>query len=62
MTRPDMCEVIAEHIPLLVCMILIGICIGWAVAHSTIADECRRLGGFYVGKSTFKCVEEKNHD
>ena len=28
---------------------------GWAYAHQTIATECRRLGGFFVGEVTFKC-------
>lgn len=32
---------------------------GWIVAHATIAKECERLGGFYVGKKTYKCVEAK---
>lgn len=30
--------------------------IGWARAHHTVADECERLGGFYVGSKTFRCV------
>lgn len=34
---------------------------GWHSAHSTIARECRLLGGFYVGKSVFRCTEGK-HD
>ena len=42
--------------------VFIGIYFGWVVAHYTIAEECRRLGGFFVGKSIFKCVEEKEHD
>lgn len=31
--------------------------IGWHDAHYTVARECERLGSFYVGKKTFKCVE-----
>lgn len=31
--------------------------IGYVVAHHEIASECKRLGGFYVGKETFKCVK-----
>lgn len=30
---------------------------GWESAHATIAKECKRLGGFYAGKQTFKCTE-----
>lgn len=36
-----------------------GWLIGWLHAHHTVAGECRRLGGFYVGKSTFTCTEIK---
>lgn len=39
-----------------VCL-LVGFWLGRGAAHSEIARECRRLGGFYVGKTTFKCVE-----
>lgn len=35
----------------------IGWLIGWSHAHQTVAGECRKLGGFYVGKSVFKCTE-----
>lgn len=28
---------------------------GWAYAHATIATECKRLGGFFVGPVTFQC-------
>lgn len=30
---------------------------GWASAHSMVAMECERNGGFFVGKKTFKCTE-----
>lgn len=33
---------------------------GWIVAHHVVAEECRRNGGFFVGKSTFKCTEVKS--
>lgn len=36
--------------------------LGWDCAHSTVAKECERLGGFYVGKKIYKCVEVKNDD
>lgn len=34
---------------------------GWIEAHVTVADECRKLGKFYVGKTVFTCthIEEK---
>lgn len=32
---------------------------GWVEAHLTVADECRKLGKFYVGKSVFTCTEIK---
>lgn len=38
---------------------LLGYAFGWGRAHNVIASECRRLGGFYVGKSDFKCTEIK---
>jgi len=28
---------------------------GWGFAHSTIAIECKKLGGFYVGDTVFQC-------
>jgi hypothetical protein len=40
--------------------LLIGKFIGWNSAHHTIAQECRKLGGFFVGKSVFKCTELKD--
>jgi hypothetical protein len=30
----------------------------WTVAHKTIADECRKLGAFYVGETVFECKEK----
>lgn len=41
---------------------LIGLWIGFTWAHVTIGDECDRLGGFFVGKKVFKCVEVKSGD
>ncbi len=32
---------------------------GWVSAHHVVAEECRRNGGFFVGKTTFKCSEVK---
>lgn len=42
--------------------ILVGYWIGWVHAHHTVADECERLGGFYVGKKTFKCQKMEPRD
>lgn len=36
--------------------LLIGLFMGWVWAHMTVATECRRLGSFYVGKTTFHCT------
>lgn len=33
------------------------ICLCLVSAHGMVAEECRRLGGFFVGKEVFKCVE-----
>lgn len=30
-------------------------CLGWLVAHDSIARECDRLGGFYYGEHTYSC-------
>lgn len=37
--------------------VLLGGYIGYVFAHNVIARECKILGGFYVGKETFKCVK-----
>lgn len=37
--------------------LLVGYWMGWIGAHQTVKTECRRLGGFYVGDSVFKCEE-----
>lgn len=41
---------------------LIGYHMGWAGAHLTVAAECRRLGGFFVGTAVFKCTEVADRD
>ncbi|WP_281212019.1 hypothetical protein [Pseudomonas fulva] len=35
--------------------LLLAYYIGWVHAHHTVATECERLGGFYVGRETFRC-------
>lgn len=48
---------------ILICLaVYLGYKFGWIAAHSMIAEECRRNGGFFVGKSTFKCTEVKRDD
>ena len=37
-----------------VCLV-IGYWIGYASAHADFDKECDRLGGFYVGKTVYKC-------
>lgn len=37
-----------------VCLIA-GLLFGWMFAHSTVATECEKLGGFYVGNTVYKC-------
>jgi len=37
--------------------LLLAYYIGWLRAHHTVAAECERLGGFYVGPKTFRCVK-----
>jgi len=34
---------------------LIGVLLGWVIAHEEIATECQRQGGFYVGDKDYKC-------
>lgn len=40
--------------------IFVALCIaflgGWTYAHFIVADECEKLGSFYVGDQVFKCL------
>ena len=56
----DWLEAFALSVAPIACLIAFGFGCGWIYAHSVIATECRKLGGFYVGKSTFKCEEIRN--
>ncbi|MBL4838389.1 MAG: hypothetical protein JKY34_12515 [Kordiimonadaceae bacterium] len=38
---------------------LIGWLGGWRHAHITVADECERLGKFFVGDTVFECTKIK---
>ncbi|MCX5466530.1 hypothetical protein [Acinetobacter nematophilus] len=39
---------------------LLGFIIAWALCHRythiIVASECERLGGFFVGSKTYKCI------
>lgn len=39
---------------------LLGFIIAWVLCHRythiMIAEECEKLGGFFLGSKTFKCV------
>lgn len=43
---------------------LAGFIIAWFMCHSythhMIAAECKRLGGFFVGDTTYKCIAVEN--
>lgn len=42
---------------LIVSAMLAAYWFGWVMAHSVVAKECERLGGFYVGTKVFHCSE-----
>lgn len=42
-------------------LLWIGWLLGWTHAHHTVADECERVGAFYVGSKTFRCVKTEEH-
>jgi len=39
--------------------LFIGYNLGWRIAHLMVAEECERLGGFFVGKKTYMCHLEE---
>jgi len=39
-------------------VLTLGGILGWAGAHATVATECDRLGGFYVGGKTYVCAQK----
>lgn len=39
------------------CLMVSCYLLGWIVAHKTVANECKRLGKFYVGKEVFHCIK-----
>lgn len=40
----------------LIGLLYIGGLIGWILAHTSIARECERLGGFYVADRSYRCT------
>jgi hypothetical protein len=36
-------------------VIAIAVFVGWIAAHGTVAHECKKLGGFYVGETVYEC-------
>lgn len=36
--------------------IILGIILGWGLAHGEVASECKKLNAFYVGNTTFTCA------
>ncbi len=40
---------------------VIVFCFGWSASASTIGDECKKLGAFYVGGTVYECkIKEKS--
>ena len=42
--------------------VAVGWLLGWLHAHVTVAAECERLGGFYVGTKIYKCTAVTDND
>lgn len=41
---------------LVAALVLIAVfCIGWLMGSQTIAHECTKLNGFYVGNTVYEC-------
>lgn len=56
-----------ELLGFLFCLLIaamVGYFYGWVKAHLTVAEECKKLGKFYVRNEVFECVkiEEKHSD
>lgn len=35
---------------------------GWVMAHETVAKECERLGGFFVGSKVYRCTKIEGNE
>jgi hypothetical protein len=44
---------------LVIFALILSFVFGWVFAHNTIADECEKLQGFYVGTHVFECKVKK---
>jgi hypothetical protein len=41
---------------------LLAVCMffsGWVFGHAAVANECERLGGFYVSNTVYECKPNK---
>lgn len=47
---------------LIIVSLVLGHYFGWHGAHSDIAYECNRLGGFYVGNKVYGCYLKEVRD
>lgn len=50
---------------ILLCALVVGLfmfCAGYEFARHSIATQCERLGGFYVGTSTYSCNHQSEKE
>ena len=38
---------------------LVGVLLGWGIAHGIVSSECDKLGGFYVNDTVYECRQKK---
>ena len=38
---------------------IMGVLLGWGIAHAVVASECDKLGGFYVNDTVYECRQKK---
>jgi hypothetical protein len=43
------------NIAILAFYLAAGFLFGWICGHSKVAEECDRLGSFYVGSKVYQC-------
>lgn len=39
--------------------VIIGVLLGWGIAHGLVASKCDKLGGFYVNDTVYECRQKK---
>lgn len=44
-----------EMIVVAIFSLILGGMMGYAIGHTTVATECKRLGAFYVGETIYEC-------